>query len=622
MDRLHTLECLDKYLAELGIILSLFLIIFMVWKNFRILFLLTGFLTLFSCLIWLFVRENVSINFNSSNIHLKESIFNIIFFTLFTISIFLVYFRSNLYERPLLYFILISLMVGILSINILFSTSNMIYSIFIKIILLNINIVWSQLLLFPGLLGKDPWFHRMFTLELLETHFLPIGNSYSYLPIFHLYIGLTSLMADLDYKFAMMLSADLAQILCNTMFIFLLGNYLFNNHKIGLLASLLMIISNYYINACIALIPSFFAEIFVIIIIYILLKSFERKTVSNYVMILLLIFALIATHPLTSTYASIIFLIFWAIFIIYNASYFKPAIGAPVTLTLVVLFNLIMFSWWIYASKIIVSLGQLISWGFSVDKHINSTELAINYAANTPLFEQIFNNLGMFLFFSMSFVGFFYIIYKNENPSRYLGFISVTPLLLGYTSIMSGHTIVEHRWWYFAQVLLSLPLAIALIILTIRISVNEKLRIIILSSFIFVLSFLMIMSPVGNYDSYTFSPNTKMRYALTDGELMSVHFMSDKSYDPINVDAYLTILSFIFENRTINTVSSEIYSGDFNKVKSYSSLVLIRDYILHYPFILYKDIYELNYDIKLELSVQGFSNIYDSKSIDIFKYLF
>jgi len=84
------------------------------------------------------------------------------------------------------------------------------------------------------------------------------------------------------------------------------------------------------------------------------------------------------------------------------------------------------------------------------------------YAAVVPLGEQLFNNLGMFLFFAFSFIGVFYMISRRGSSSSFtMAWVGVAPLAIGFFSLISGHSVIEHRWWYFAQILLAIPLAVA-----------------------------------------------------------------------------------------------------------------------------------------------------------------
>ncbi len=204
----------------------------------------------------------------------------------FTLDIISLYNRPYLYQRPLIHFFIISILVGITVLEITNINKNRkIYNciIFFQIILIGILAAWSQLLIFPSLIGVDPWYHQHFTSEILNEYFVPEHELYSKLPLFHILVACTSLISELDYKFATMFSASLAHIICISLFTFLFTKNLFNNnYKVAYLASLLLVISNNYIYMSYTSIPNSFAMIFVLanILLYDLFK--REKTFNCY----------------------------------------------------------------------------------------------------------------------------------------------------------------------------------------------------------------------------------------------------------------------------------------------------------------------------------------------------
>src|SRR5690606_8187576 len=101
------------------------------------------------------------------------------------------------------------------------------------------------------------------------------------------------------YKFAVLMSVSFGQIACNAFFIFLFGNYLFKNHRVGLLAALLVIISDLNIRMSYWSIPNALGAIFVIIILYVLFE--KRKNTPRFVvsvLIILMMAVIILTHAL------------------------------------------------------------------------------------------------------------------------------------------------------------------------------------------------------------------------------------------------------------------------------------------------------------------------------------
>ncbi|MBA7544273.1 hypothetical protein ES705_36625 [subsurface metagenome] len=94
-----------------------------------------------------------------------------------------------------------------------------------QIILIALSLEWSVLLLFPSIVGIDPWTHQLITLDILDKGHI-VGGGYQHLPIYHVAIGITSLITGLSYKMATMLFISFLQVVCGVLFISLLGKHL------------------------------------------------------------------------------------------------------------------------------------------------------------------------------------------------------------------------------------------------------------------------------------------------------------------------------------------------------------------------------------------------------------
>lgn len=602
----------DKTLAVAGVILSLILIAYLGREIGRVIYLLTGVLALVSCLLWLAIRRNHTFEFHLPESRTSTILFAICFFGLYTLSVLSVYLRPELYERPLLYFILTALMAGAIACEIFSSGRRYAGLILIQIMLLGVSIAWSQLLIFPSLLGVDPWLHSALTGRIVNEGFIPEGYAYSKLPLFHLMISATSFTADLPYKFAAMASVSLVQIICNATFVFLIGNNLFKNHKIGLLAALLVIIANHHISMSYWSIPNAFAAVFIPISLYLLFFRFKERSYSTSAILYTMILApIILTHTITAVCMAILLFVTWGTLAVYHL--FNTT-GHRISLIIPISFTLAMLAWWTYASDSIRILIDLLRSGFGIDFFVTTPEDLRSYGAVIPLGEQLFNNFGMFLFFAFSFIGILYMISRKGSYLTFaMAWIAATPLAIGFFSLISGHTVIEERWWYFAQILLSIPLAVA--IFTVGTWERKKSNVSHLFMFIFVviLTFLMILSPPANADNLSFSPNSHIRYSPTVAELESVTTLMAKWDSSIKTDEYLAG-SRRFQYPQVSAYCREIYSHDYLALKD--QVVLIRGDTVGKPFKFFSSIYKLDYDLNMKLDEQGFSQIYDSNSVN------
>ena len=605
---------LDAIIAKIGLVASPILILFVHISLHKTLYIFPIVLTFISCIIWLLVRKNASFKSSQYNSHSLIILLISLFFMFFTLSNLSIYFRPILYERPLIYFVIISLIFGIITLEILFSKANLVYLSLFQIILIGISITWSQLLISPSLLETDSWYHNMITLNITNLHFIPDGFGYSKLPIFHLLIATTSLITGFDYKLSSMFSIGILQIICNTMFIFLLCKFLFNRSDISLFAALLLIGANFHINMNYRLVPNSFASLFIVIILYVIFKV--RKDFPLYSVFITMISsaALILTHALTSMFMAISLSVLYLLSYVKNFGYNKKA-NIPFSTTYLVLFIVFMFSWWSFVSGNIHSLAYLIQWGFSSDYFLVSTPnniIVSDYSELIPFAEQFFNNSGMFLYFSFSFIGCFYMIsYKyGDNLKFNVALIGLIPLFLGFFSLISQHSILESRWLYFSQVFLSIPLSLGLLLMF-NCFKNSVKRSILLSIFIVIFSFFLIMSPTANTDNFVFSSHSAMRSSITASELQAVKTISSVSDSTIGTDRYYSDSQQYVFNTT--SFGLELYNKNFDPLSR--NFILIREQIIGKPFKLFESMFYLDYDPKCLLQDSKFSNVYDCGSV-------
>ncbi len=606
------LRDLDRTLAIAGVVLSAILILYLGREIGRVVYLLTGVLALISCLLWLEIRKSHTFEFRLPESRTLTSFWSICFFVLFALSILSVHFRPELYERPLLYFILTALMAGAIACEIFSSGRRHVGFILVQVMLLGVSIAWSQLLIFPSLLGVDPWYHSDLTNRILGEGALPEGFGYSRLPLFHLLIAATSLNAGLPYKLAAMVSVSLGQIICNALFVFLIAGHLFRNYRAGLLAALMVIIANHHIYMSYWSIPNGFSAVFIPIALYLLFFKFGDRSLPSYALLYILVLAtIILTHTITAMCMAILLFVSWGALVIYRA-YDHSGKDSNASLMRPIGFTVAMFAWWTFASGSITTLARLIKWGFNIDVFVETPEEFRGYEAIVPLGEQLFNNLGMFLFFAFSFIGVFYMISQRRSSSSFaMAWVGMAPLAIGFFSLIFGHSVIEHRWWYFAQILLSIPLAVAIYIVGTWKSRGPLHLYSFVFGFVVLLSFLMIASPTANVDNLSFSPNSNMRYTLTEAELESIETLAGKWDGPIKTDVYFAGIQS-FQYPQVSSFCQQIYTEDF--VSMGDSLILIRKAIIGRPFKIFDSINKLDYDLNERLEEMGFSRIYDSNS--------
>ncbi len=534
---------------------------------------------------------------------------NISFFLLLSYSIITIYLRPNPYIRPLGYFISIAFMAGVLANEILFLStqkSHICFTLF-KIIIIGLSLSYSQTLIFPNVVGVDPWMHQWFTLKILDNGYIPEGLAYSKLPLMHLIIGMTSLVTDLGYKMAAMFSISFLQVVSDALFVFLLGKFLISA-RVGLLAALLLEVANYHIAFGYGAIPNTMAAILILPIIFILLKIRRDKPFIGTSVVIFLMGILILTHTVTAMFLAILLFVFWLSFEAYT-KLFHQETYLSVTWTICILFSITMLAYWSYISGHILTLANLIKLGF----YNPLSDWGYQSLSGIPLWEQIFKYLGMFLFFSLSFIGFFYMISKQfRNSNRFAITIGgIVILCLAFFPLITGKRIIVGRWYYFSQILMAIPLSLSLFLLN-GIFKHHFIKCSLMSLSVFTLSFFLIISPVANMDNRFFSTNSGVRSAFTESELHAIDTISEIWNGTIGGDWYSKPPYEFQFNREFVHIDDSLYTGDFTDLSGI--LILVREEILKHPFRTSRGYIMIDYDIYLALHNQNISRIYDSGS--------
>jgi len=211
---------------------------------------------------------------------------------------------------------------------------------------------------------------------------------------------------------------------------------------------------------------------------------------------------------------------------------------------------------------------------------------------------------------------------KFGNP--YTFFIAVAGVLIlgiGYFPMLIGHSVIEHRWWYLAEILLSIPLAVAFSLLF-GLFKKRYLTASLVMVLIFVLTFLSIIGFPSNQTNRTFSKNQVVRFALTASESQAVQTVSANYERTIGVDGYYTLIQLTPGLRSklrdkLEWIQSCLLTKDFSRCSS--NMLLIREEIVSHPFGTGSGCYyKLNYDPRQVLTGQGFHKIYECSSVSGF----
>lgn len=620
-------ENLDKILAWLGIIASIALVAVLAFTVRRLVFILVGVLIAFSCLLWLGIREHARSVFpdvRDTRLETGNSrlftVLLLLFLALYTLSIIALYLRTYLYERPISYFILTALMVGVVALEILLPHRRKAAWILPQLVLLGISVAWSQILLFPGILGSDPWWHNMFVSSILNTHAVPGGHWYTYMPLFHLEVAGASLLTGLDYRLAVMLSASLAQVIVFPLAAYLIGKALFGDERIGFLAGLMLITANQQIGMSTASIPNGFAAIFMALVLVLLFKvNYTNPGRARYLTYFFLT-VIILTHTVTAACVAVVLFLTWGACRLYDFVRGDTARKTyPVTLDMVLVFPAAMLGWWYFVSGHAAVFFDLLRQGFSRDYFISNPAVIDAYPGLVPVFEQIFNNIGMFLFFTLSLVGILYLVARRERNGFAFATVGFVLLALGFFPLVTGLSFIEHRWWYFAQILLCVPLAVSLLLVESLRRTRTRAGMLVFAAGISLLAFAMILSPAANNDTHVFAGNSAVRTGFTASEMRAIDAVDAVRTGPIWSDRYVQVVNYVsFDPGFVLPGDDMFIEGVYRSHGA--ETVLTREYIRDHPFFCYDGMFRLEHDPETTLDTEGYDSVYSLGSASLFVF--
>jgi hypothetical protein len=628
----RAIDNLDVTLAALGCVLAIPVTLYLHLVISNRVYTPVGIIVFLACLAYLLLRRRspASARAQVEATPRMYLLLNILFFCLLTYSVAAFHLRPELYTRPLGYFIALAAMAVILAIEILFlpSRKSAVYFALFKIIIIGLSLVWSQLLLYPSIVGVDPWYHQMFTLRILDAGHIPSGQLYSNLPAMHLLIGGTSLITRLDYKMAAMLSVSLLQVICNILFIFLLGKFI-HSTKAGLLAALLLGVADWHISFAHWAIPNSMGVVFIPIIVYLLFKLRQEKPKVSICLSALLTAVLILTHTVSTVMLVMLLFSIWLGFAAYKRLLHQTVPEARIFLVAAIVLTGAGLVYWTFVSghidTLIIlakALGAMLLPGVALPPvELSPLQVAVAQYRDhiVPVSEHLFNNLGFFLFCAFALSGVFVMLSRSMR-NRY-GFALVIAgliiLAVSFSVMLPLVAVLMGRWNYLLQVMLAVPVGIAFVWLA-SLPGKKIASACLIGIIVLVLSFLMVMSPQSNLDNRTFSPNTIVRYGFTQSELEAMNTVSNIWDGRIAGDQIYRHLEYLpdLDGRIVN-IGYQLYSRDFTYCQD--MLVLIRKEIVSNPLKLgFAAPFRLSYDPRQALTEQGFSRVYDCGSVSAF----
>ncbi|MEN6554380.1 MAG: hypothetical protein ABFC34_16025 [Methanobacterium sp.] len=601
----HIFDNIDKYLAISFIVLGVIASFVLLNYNINLVPAPIAIL-IFSVLYLINKNNNLEELFHDNFSKRQVKILFITIFILINLSLISVIFRPELYSRPLLYFIFISIASGLLAFTIMKLPSDKKYEFFALFIIILIGLLSRliQQLLFPSLLGADPWVHEEFTNTIMSVGHLVSGFAYSRLPTMHILIAATSFISGLTYKWSSIFAVLIPQLV-SFIVIYLIGRMIFNP-KIGLLAALLLCISANFISLGFWIHPTAFALIASTFLLFYLIKEDKNNSVVDASIKILFAFLVVTAHMQVALAIFIVLLSFWVgkLFFSKIKDFNLDIIYSnKAKYIFVILFVVLMFSWWIYVANKIELPFNLVSRALEHDP--SKITVVSTSMIKIPYYQYLINVMPYLFFYGFSIVGFLYSVSKKSTSNYFAltlsGIVLLAVPFLLLESSMSGF--LAERWIYAAQLFMSIPVAVGVFIV-LNTKKNKAIKSIFVIALISTFVFVNVINPSANIDNSQLSDSV-VRYSHTQSELQSIITIQNISNDIIYTD-FINTLPFS-ENQS-SRIDKQLKYKQFSKLYG---LVLIRSTLLDSAVYGVK----LDYNPINEFSFNNtFDRVYDSGS--------
>lgn len=547
---------------------------------------------------------------------------NIVFVISFTVSILLL--MTNVYSRPLSYFILISLCSVSIAMEIVRDPNrNQWLSSLLKIVLVGINLKAGLFYAFP-ITGEDALFFQHMIGQTANSGHVASSyffgpNTYLYFPHSIIFVTNLQVILGLGVRDISFVSIVWLNILM-TLFIFILARRL-GHIRQALIAALFVNLSGHLVfYSAMFMLSTVFGFYIITLLLFLILGRRESPTIAMQLLIFSMIF-LITSHIVSSIYGFVIILCVWVSVQIYY-HYIQPSYKmitektpTMVSGTFVMLTAVLMLGYWSWAFYIpghsaLKTLITTVAWWLTTDIPFVSVVPAT--ITDISLGETLLSMLGSLVLVALIALGCLaWLKPKSMDVNR----LTMVVIVLVIALIVYGGKLFHittpgmlGRLLLLLQILGSIPAALGILSL-LRFFTNRRLRSMLLIVLVFVLSFFTITSLVANPESSLYAKELCARPGITSAERIAGEALL-ADFNDVQTDTYYgAVLPFLVEKR-IN--AKPLNFSDLNQ-----GLVILRSYAVENPRIL-ASISPREFDINPKERLDGDKNyalIYDNGSV-------
>ncbi len=613
---------IDGKFAVIGIVLGIFITsLNLIYSNNYLITL--GPIMIVACLLYLrkremLLKEKTDQIFNFDIKTLK--IIQIIYWICITTAL-VSYHQANLYYRPPIFFISISVALAFLGLEILSSNYDKklnIYKIISKILLISLILRYSAYFISPYPIGSDPWAHAEIINDFSlygTSNLQQIHPYYSNYPLMHIFASITGILGDFTAKESMFVVG--VALVLSTIFVYLIVKNITDNTNLALFSMLLINFSDFHIQWSVQVIAMTFGIAFYTIGIYLLIAQKDKFAVIYKLFLILFIYSIIWTHTVSSMVLMVSLISLYAGLIVYKLIYSDKNISAKstISMTLCLLFAVVLIHHWMDPNY---PFFESITRGL-----INSLSNEAEFLGRSAIsnirdsWSSILEILGFLILIFFGILGSLYSLStKHTNITKFsLIFMLIILFFVFFAFPALGmRNIVPYRWpaFIYTTFVLFAGIGIFQFINSARNKYYMAVFVLILLS---TLSFFMITNSMANVDSPIYGKDLNQRMVWTESEMKLFTSINNSYSDYIVSDIQTFRRPFkTYLKRGTVTAYQKTPEGDLNWEYMGDKLLIWRKSSLDRPVQVqgYRSpsiILGMNFKRYLDIN---YSNIYDT----------
>ncbi len=493
-----------------------------------------------------------------------------------------------LYVRPAAYFVVVSLLVGIIAMDIMaLDNDRRVGMIMLKVLLVSLSVRAGIFYEFPSLSGADTYVHARIAQDIVDSGLIPGWEiRYQSYPIFHLAVAMTQILTSLSLKDALFVSVGLTSI-AGTTFIYLIGSRV-AGPRAGLLALLLANISDSLITTGATYMgPDSVVLVYFLLMLYLVIARGMEPV--NRAILLGITGVAVFTHQL-SVFAVLISLagLFLAAGVGRALYAYRRQTQLPLIYLLV--FAVMMLFYWTltyygrstFLGSMILSLKNVLmnpEFGF---------EAGITRSVQFGFWTNLLFHLGYLILLLLAIGGLLFWLRSREERQFSVGGTAIVLFLFTYAfpAITGSRVMLTDRWYPILVIFLVILAAPYLMrsASLFRTSLGQM----VVPALLTALAFLMIATPNVNKDNPLYANERAGRVQFTAAEVSTISTLREVLQWPVITDDSFRASIFRQFDPFLNTVMpfDEVYVSGGILEGEESSLVVVREAIFRKPTLI------------------------------------